>query len=166
MKKCFYLVMLGALGMVSCTSTPEKNSSEALTKDSVVSLVKSAFIFSMPLALMDMTHKKVTNTVKLKDGVLMAPSQPVGNCHPVSQCKVQGCGKTECGYLLSYRVSGPGIGCIGINCSEYRWPLLPFTHAGCLWKCIFLPREKNNRNPGRYIFNYRSEMDRNDSCPA
>jgi hypothetical protein len=73
MKKCLYVVMLGALGLVSCTSAPEKNNSEALTKDSVVSLVKSAFIFSMPLALMDMTRKKVTNTVKLKDGVLMAP---------------------------------------------------------------------------------------------
>ena len=73
MKKCFYLVALALLGMVSCTTTPEKPATETLTRDSVISLAKSAFVFAMPIALMDMTRKKVTNVVKMKEGVLLAP---------------------------------------------------------------------------------------------
>ena len=73
MKKCLVLFFLIAMGFVSCTSTPEKSASGTLSKDSVVSVAKAAFIFAMPVALMDMTQKKVTNIVKLKDGELMAP---------------------------------------------------------------------------------------------
>jgi len=73
MKKCLHLILLIALGFASCTSTPGKSASGTLSKDSVVSVAKSAFIFAMPVALMDMTQKKVTNIVKLKDGEMMAP---------------------------------------------------------------------------------------------
>ncbi len=73
MKKCLYLILLWTLAFASCSPTPDKSSSESLSKDSVVSLAKAAFIFSMPLALMDMTRKKVTDIVKVKDGELKAP---------------------------------------------------------------------------------------------
>src|SRR5664279_153211 len=73
MKKYVYAVLLFAFGFSSCTSTPEKAGPEAPSKDSVVSIAKAAFIFGMPIALMDMTKKKVINIVKAKEGILMAP---------------------------------------------------------------------------------------------
>lgn len=74
MKKCLYSVFLIVLGFASCTSTPEKPATETLSKDSAVALAKSAFVFGMPVALMDMTRKKVTNVVKMKEDLLLAPT--------------------------------------------------------------------------------------------
>jgi len=74
MKRSFYILCCFVLGLASCNSKPEESSSEAtIPKDSVVSVAKSAFIFSMPLALMDITRKKVTDIVKAKEGILKAP---------------------------------------------------------------------------------------------
>ncbi len=73
MKKCLYVIILFALGFSSCTSTSEKTGTGTLSKDSIVSIAKAAFIFGMPVALMDMTRKKVTDIVKAQEGVLKAP---------------------------------------------------------------------------------------------
>jgi hypothetical protein len=73
MKKGLNAVILFALGFSSCTSNTEKTGSETLSKDSVVSIAKAAFIFGMPVVLMDMTQKKVTDVVKAQDGGLKAP---------------------------------------------------------------------------------------------
>ncbi len=74
MKKNIYLFLLIAIYFTSCTSKPEAPAGPAaLSKDSVLSLAKAAFIYSMPLALMDMTQKKVTNTIKSSSANLKAP---------------------------------------------------------------------------------------------
>jgi hypothetical protein len=76
MKKSLYSLSLIALGFASCTSNPAKTdpTSTEPSKDSVVALVKAAFIYAMPVALMDMTRKKVTNAVKPSTGAdLVAP---------------------------------------------------------------------------------------------
>jgi hypothetical protein len=73
MKKCIYAIMLFALGFISCTSTPEKTGSITLSKDSVVSIARAAFIYSFPLFLMDVTKRKLTNIAKFQEGVLAAP---------------------------------------------------------------------------------------------
>jgi hypothetical protein len=75
MKKTLYSIMLIAFGFASCTSTADKTATEsALSKDSVIALVKAAYVYAMPLALMDITRKKVTNAVKPSvGGELTAP---------------------------------------------------------------------------------------------
>jgi len=58
MKKTIYFSFLIVMAISSCTSKPETPSGPAaLSKDSVVSLAKAAFIYAMPLALMDITKK-------------------------------------------------------------------------------------------------------------
>jgi hypothetical protein len=74
MKKSIYCLVLIALGFSSCTSTPNGTAGTvALTKDSVLSLAKAAFVYAMPIALMDMTQKTVVNIAKAQPGVLKAP---------------------------------------------------------------------------------------------
>jgi hypothetical protein len=75
MKKIFYPFLWIAVGFASCTSNPSTApASAAISKDSVIALAKAAFVYAMPIALMDMTEKKVTNTVKPVAGAeLMAP---------------------------------------------------------------------------------------------
>ena len=59
MKKTIYSVAIIALGFASCTTSSDKSETEAApSKDFFVSLVKTAFTYAMPLALMDMTRKK------------------------------------------------------------------------------------------------------------
>ena len=75
MKKSLYCSLLVILSIVSCNSKPDATAVQApMSKDSVISLAKAAFIYAIPIALMDMTQKKVTNTVKPSSGAdLMAP---------------------------------------------------------------------------------------------
>jgi hypothetical protein len=74
MKKNLCYLLLAAMGFASCNSKPESTAGTAPSKDSVISLAKAAFIYAMPIALMDMTRKKVINTVKPSNGAdLMAP---------------------------------------------------------------------------------------------
>jgi DNA sulfur modification protein DndE len=70
MKKCFYFILFIAIGFSSCTSKPEAaGSSAGLSKDSVLAIAKAAYIYAVPLALVDMTRKKITNTVSPVDGM-------------------------------------------------------------------------------------------------
>jgi hypothetical protein len=74
MKKTLLYLSFISLACVSCTSTPETTAaSGTLSKDSVLSLAKSAFVYAIPLALMDMTKKKVIDVVKFKEGEMKAP---------------------------------------------------------------------------------------------
>jgi hypothetical protein len=74
MKKCILALPIIVAFFTACTSTPTATTSTAPSKDSVIALAKAAFIYAMPIALMDMTRKKVTNTVKPSNGAdLMAP---------------------------------------------------------------------------------------------
>ena len=74
MKKLLVIVLLLSAGLYSCTSTPDKAAaSGALSKDSVVSLVRQAFVFTAPIALMDFTKKKLTNAAVFKEGAMAAP---------------------------------------------------------------------------------------------
>jgi hypothetical protein len=69
MKKTLYAIFLISLGFASCTSSTDKTVTEsAPSKDSVLALVKAAYVYALPLALMDMTRKKVTNAVKPTSG--------------------------------------------------------------------------------------------------
>ena len=62
MKKTFAVSLLGAIALASC-NTPQPASSAADTahRDSVVAIAKEAFVYGLPLALMDITRKKLTN---------------------------------------------------------------------------------------------------------
>ena len=75
MKKVLYALLLITGGLASCTSNPATPTAGAApSKDSVIALAKAAFVYAMPIALMDMTEKKVTNTVKpVSNGNLMVP---------------------------------------------------------------------------------------------
>jgi DNA sulfur modification protein DndE len=72
MKKNFYVLTMIGLGFSSCTSNPPPTDATALSKDSVVAIARAAFVYAMPLALMDMTRKKVTNTIKPTSGTDLA----------------------------------------------------------------------------------------------
>jgi hypothetical protein len=72
MKKSFYVLSMLGMGLASCTSNPPANEAVAPSKDSVAAIVKAAFVYAMPLALMDMTRKKVTNTIKPTGGTDIA----------------------------------------------------------------------------------------------
>ena len=62
MKKTFAVSLLGAIALASC-NTPQPASSAADTahRDSVVAIAKEAFVYGLPLVLMDITRKKLTN---------------------------------------------------------------------------------------------------------
>jgi hypothetical protein len=80
MKKNLCYFLLAAMSFASCNSKPESAATTTPSKDSVISLAKAAFIYAMPIALMDMTRKKVTNTVKPSSGAdLMAPVNQLAN---------------------------------------------------------------------------------------
>jgi len=65
-----YSFLLFALGIASCNSKPDATTSSAaaLSKDSVLAVAKAAFVYGVPLFLMDVTKKKLTNTVKMIPG--------------------------------------------------------------------------------------------------
>jgi hypothetical protein len=76
MRKVPYFILVVALGIASCNSKPDSSTTAeiALPKDSVIALAKAAFVYAMPLALMDMTRKKVTNAIRPStSGALTAP---------------------------------------------------------------------------------------------
>jgi hypothetical protein len=75
MKRSLYVFTIFALGFASCNSSTEKTETGAgaLIKDSVVSIAKQAFVYGMPLYLMDITQKQLTNIAKPIPGVLAAP---------------------------------------------------------------------------------------------
>jgi len=68
MKKSFYVLSMLAMGMASCNSNPAATEAATPSKDSIISIARAAFVYAMPLALMDMTRKKVTNTIKPTSG--------------------------------------------------------------------------------------------------
>ena len=72
MKKSFYVLSMVAMGMTSCNSNPAATEAAAPSKDSIISIARAAFVYAMPLALMDMTRKKVINTIKPTAGADMA----------------------------------------------------------------------------------------------
>jgi len=74
MKKTLVFITAVSLAFASCTSNPAGTGSAAVSKDSTVALAKAAFVYAMPLALMDMTRKKVTNAVAASTGAdMVAP---------------------------------------------------------------------------------------------
>jgi hypothetical protein len=73
MKKTLFYLSFIILVFASCNSKPGSTEGiAALSKDSILSIAKAAFIYGEPLVLMDMTRKKITNTVSPVNG-LMAP---------------------------------------------------------------------------------------------
>src|SRR5215831_3683121 len=62
MKKIFFPGILAMYALCSCNSPGQKpNATDAAHKDSVVAIAKEAFVYALPLALMDITKKKLTN---------------------------------------------------------------------------------------------------------
>jgi DNA sulfur modification protein DndE len=67
MKRINYFLTIIALIFISCNSNtgPGRESTAASSKDSVVAIAKKAFIYGVPLFVMDITRKKVTNTTNV-----------------------------------------------------------------------------------------------------
>ncbi len=75
MKKSFYVLSMLAMGLASCNSNTSNVPNEAPGKDSVAALVKSAFVYGVPLFLMDVTRKKLTNVAKPVDNIAAPVNQ-------------------------------------------------------------------------------------------
>ncbi|MFI5156146.1 MAG: DUF1254 domain-containing protein [Chitinophagales bacterium] len=69
MKRLFFLLTAAGMGFTACNS-PEKSAkmANAIPKDSVVAIAKAAFVYGVPLALIDITRKKLTNYEVPQDG--------------------------------------------------------------------------------------------------
>ncbi len=69
MTKLFFLMVAAGFGIAGCNS-PQENAagSNAMAKDSVLAIAKAAFVYGMPLVLMDITRKKLTNYEVPQDG--------------------------------------------------------------------------------------------------
>jgi hypothetical protein len=64
MKKLFFAVFILATVMQSCNSgsnTSPSDAGNALPGDSVISIAKAAYVYGIPLFLVDLTKKKITN---------------------------------------------------------------------------------------------------------
>ncbi|HCL83880.1 MAG TPA: hypothetical protein DIC22_07890 [Chitinophagaceae bacterium] len=63
MKNNIFFLLLFVIGLASCSSKPEATAGPgALSKDSVLIIAKAAYMYAVPLALMDITRRKITNT--------------------------------------------------------------------------------------------------------
>jgi hypothetical protein len=67
MKKFLLAAIILAVIFQSCHSSTDGTTSSptTLNKDSIVSIAKAAFVYGVPLFVMDITRKKLTNTVKM-----------------------------------------------------------------------------------------------------
>ncbi|HTQ66169.1 MAG TPA: DUF1254 domain-containing protein [Puia sp.] len=68
MKKNFAVLLLAACGFAACNSRVTQESSVSGPDTTIVKTAEAAFIYSLPLALMDITHKKIINFEKPVEG--------------------------------------------------------------------------------------------------
>ena len=62
MKKISALGLLGILILAACNAPQQtSNTADTAHKDSVIAIAKEAFVYGLPLTLMDITRKKMTN---------------------------------------------------------------------------------------------------------
>lgn len=69
MKKNLIISLFGVLTLAACNS-PQPSSTPADTAhmDSVVAIAKESYVYGLPLALMDVSRKKLTNYEVAQDG--------------------------------------------------------------------------------------------------